>query len=283
METTLRFNKVFVIQSLGDNEIQTGERLVKSVLEPKLVKLGLGLTYWKVKSRTEFFSAMDEIWKQCTATTPRIYPIIHLDAHGTDDKNGIAILPGIEQVTWDEFVPRVRGINVECHNNLMIVGALCYGLLAIKEINMREPAPFLILIGSENEVSIGEIDSGFVDFYEELLRDGDLDMSFAKLSDKFKMFLSDRLFLITFGKFFKEQCQGKERQDRIERLLAEFMESEASQRVDEKTARRILEDYTMPRKETFKRFKERFLLSNHPSNLDRFDITFDDAVRLANK
>ena len=39
---------------------------------------------------------------------------------------------------------------------------------------MREPAPLLVLIGPERAVTVGEIDKGFVDFYAELFKEGDI-------------------------------------------------------------------------------------------------------------
>ncbi len=99
----------------------------------------------------------------------------------------------------------------------MVVSALCYGLLAISEVNMREPAPFLVLIGPERAVTVGEIDKGFVDFYAELFKEGDMDQALAKLSGKFALFLADRLFVRAFIKYLKEECKGQGRQDRIER------------------------------------------------------------------
>ena len=128
METTCQFNKIFVIQSLRDGELQTGERLVQAELGPRIQALGLGLCYVKVADRASFMIAMDVIWKECAETTPRSYPILHLDAHGKTDKSGIAMLPSGETVTWGEFAAKCRCINVECHNNLLVASGLCFGL-----------------------------------------------------------------------------------------------------------------------------------------------------------
>jgi len=282
-ETESQFNKVFLIQSLRDNERQTGERLVESTLKPQLSAVGLGLAYYKVSNRIEFLDALDDVWRQCARATPRTYPIIHLDTHGAGDKSGIATLPSGDVVPWSEFAQKARGINVECHNNLLIVGALCYGLLAITEINMREPAPFLAVIGPETPVSVGEIDTGFGPFYVELLQTGDLDAAMKKLSNKFGLFLADRLFARAFASYLKQQCKGTGREERIERLLAQFLESKAAHRLTEQEARNIIEQYTLPDQAAFERFKSRFLMSNHPLNADRFPIGFDDVLDAADR
>lgn len=283
METELEFNKVFLIQSLDGAERQTGERLVESTLKPQLTRVGLGLAYYKVANRVEFFAALDDIWRQCARETPRTYPIIHLDTHGAGDKSGIAMLPSREVVTWSEFAQKARGINVECHNNLLIVGALCYGLLAITEINMREPAPFLALIGPETPVTVGEIDGGFGPFYEQLLMVESLDDAMAKLSSKFGLFLADRLFARTFVSYLKQHCKGVGQQERVESLLAQFMESHAAQRITEQEARNIIEQHTQPSEAAFERFKTRFLMSDHPLNAGRFPLAFDDVLNAADR
>lgn len=283
IETQLQFNKVFLIQSLRDNEKQTGERLVEQTLKPQLEAVGLGLAYYKAASRAEFFGALQDIWKQCARESPRTYPIIHLDTHGAGDKSGIATLPSGEIVTWREFARMARGINVECHNNLLIVGALCYGLLAITEINMREPAPFLAVVGPETPVTVGEIDGGFGPFYEAILKTGSLDEAMTRLSAKFGLFLADRLFANAFATYIKQDCKGAGRQERIDRLLAKFMETEAAHRISEAEARRIAEDYTLPNEAAFERFKSKFLMADHPLNVNRFSLSFDDVMNAADR
>ena len=274
---------MFLIQSLDDDEQQTGERLVESTLKPHLTSLGLGLAYYKAVNRAEFFEALDDIWCQCARETVPTYPIIHLDTHGAGDKSGIVMLPSDEVVTWNEFAQKARGINVECHNNLLIVGALCYGLLAITEINMREPAPFLIVIGPETPVMDVEIDAGFGPFYEELFKAGSLDDAMSKLSRKFGIFLADRHFARAFASYLKQNCKGVGRQERIDRLLAKFMESQAAHRITEQEARSIVEQFTLPDQAAFERFKAKFLMSDHPLNANRFPLTFDDVMSAADR
>ena len=283
IETSSQFNKLFVVQSLHDTELQTGQRLVEGTLEPKLKGLGLGLTYVKVSNRAEFFAAMDDIWRQCAESNPRIYPILHLDAHGKADRTGIAMLPSGEKVTWDELAEKCRSINVECHNNLIVASGLCHGLLSITSVNMRDSAPFLAVVGPEETVTAGEIDVGFPSFYRELLQSGELATAMSHLSSKFGLFLADRLFLRAFSAYLRENCKGEGRDARIERLLADFLQSTAAHKIDEHTARRIIEDFTQPNPASFDRFKRRFLMSDHPLNANRFAITFEMALEAADR
>lgn len=67
METsTAQFNKVFVIESLGPNDMHSGTHIVE-VLKLVIEKdKGLGLAFWKVKDRREFFGAMQFVWQPRT-------------------------------------------------------------------------------------------------------------------------------------------------------------------------------------------------------------------------
>jgi hypothetical protein len=153
---------------------------------------------------------------------------------------------------------------------MLVTTGLCFGLLAITEVDIRQEAPFLVVVGPEESVSITEV-RGYVEFYQELLRHGDLNKAVEPLGEKFGVFLADRLFLRAFTKYIKEDCEGKGRAERIERLLSEFMETEAAHRLSDSEARKIIEDYTLPNRESFERFKRRFLMSDHPLNIGRFD------------
>lgn len=85
--------------------------------------------------------------------------------------------------------------------------------------------------------------------------------------------------------YLREGCKGQGRKDRIERLLQEFLESAAAHKVDEATARKIIEEYTQPNEAAFERFKNRFLLADHPLNRGRFDasVRYEEALEKAGR
>lgn len=277
METQFQFNTIYVLQSLNDHDLQTGERLVQQQLKPKLGNMGFGLHYWKIRDRSAFLRAMDEVWMRCAERTkPRVYPIIHIDTHGASDQSGIAMLPSGETVSWAELYDKCQRINQEVHNNLLVASAMCYGLHAITEVSIRSAAPFLGLVGPQEAVEASLIDVGFGAFYSEVLHSGDLDSAMHALGRRFKLFHADKLFVGAFTKYLKQSCKGAGQERRIERLLAEWMGRNADHNLDEETARRILTEYTSPNPASFERFKKRFLMSDHPLNAGRFDdITFE--------
>ena len=283
--TTFQFNKVCVIQSLATDEPQTGERLVNDRLRPALTPMGFRTSYVKVADRVGFFQAMADIWASCARDqAPRTYPIIHLDTHGFGDRSGIALLPSREKVTWTEFAESCKQINRECHNNVLVASAMCHGLHSITGVSIRDSAPFLGLVGPQETVTANAIDAGFDKFYEKVLESGDLVAAMAVIGSEFSLFQADRLFVNAFRDYIAKSCKGIGQVQRVERLLAEWMETKAEQRMDTDTARQILMDYTAPNRDAFERFKRRFLMSDHPDNAGRFDdISFELVYDASNR
>lgn len=285
MATLAEFNKVFVIESLGAKDRPTGTRLMNEI-KPTLDQMGLGYCFWQAQDRAAFFAALDSIWSTCATTNPRIYPILHIDAHGAKDRSGILLSPSGEVVRWDEFADRCRRINVECHNNLVVTTGLCFGLLSIKPVTIRETTPFLAVMGPEEEVFEHEVDC-MASFYSELLRSGDVDAAMKRFSDmsgstRFGVFLSERVFLLAFAKYLRASYAGKGRQNRIERLLTQYRATRGfTNAVTLGSARRIIKSAVRTTPATFENMKARFLLSDHPLNTGRFTSTFADALRIA--
>lgn len=282
VDSTCQFNKIFVIESLPPTDLQTAGRLVRDNLEPTVTSLGLGLMHVKVANRSEFVMAMKEVASQCARVTPETYPILHIEAHGAQDGSGISLFPSSEIVPWGEFTNLCRVINIECHNNLLVVTALCFGLLSITEVKIAEASPFFAVVGPQLAVTAGEIER-FNAFYAELFKYGDVALAMSSLSDKFGLFVSERVFLNSFATFVKTLGKGRGKKRRIERLITEFMSTESAGRLPLSEVRRLAKKHTQPDARTFERFKKRFLLSDHPRNLNRFSVTFRDVMTLVER
>jgi hypothetical protein len=168
-------------------------------------------------------------------------------------------------------------INIECHNNLMVCSALCSGLYAITEVKITEASPFHSLIGPDVPVSAGDIDAGFPKFYEHIFEeDGDFIKAQQELSDKFKLFLSERLFVNSFRDYISSQCKGDGQIERVNKLLKEVLANHPGKEIYENEFRNMLMDLTSPNINSFNKFKRAFLMSDHPLNQGRFDnISWD--------
>jgi hypothetical protein len=279
IDSACQFNKIFVIESLPSTDLQTAGRLVRDYLEPVIASLELGLMHAKVTSRSEFLAAMKEVASQCARVTPETYPIVHIEAHGAPDRSGISLFPSGEIISWSEFANLCRVINIACHNNLLVVTALCFGLLSITGVKIAEVSPFFAVVGPQLAVTAGEIEH-FNAFYVELFKHGDVVVAMSGLSEKFGLFVSEKLLLNSFAKFVKTLGKGRGKKRRIDRLITEFMSTEAASKLPLSEVRRLAKKYTQPDAGTFERFRKQFLLSDHPRNLNRFLVTFEDVMAL---
>jgi len=131
--------------------------------------------------------------------------------HG-DSEKGIEINPDGKFVSWKEFKAKCQQINIACANNLSVVLASCFGFHAITEVKISEVSPFYLLIGSEKIISAGYIEKQFPQFYNKIFEDGNLDNAMEIIADRYKQFLSDKMFVISFSKYLAEGCIGKGRQ-----------------------------------------------------------------------
>ena len=64
----------------------------------------------------------------------RYLPIIHIEAHGNDDKSGLCLASN-ETITWREMKLPLSEINIATRFNLMLCISSCYGGQAIRRLN----------------------------------------------------------------------------------------------------------------------------------------------------
>ncbi len=273
----MQFNQIFVVSSLGPKSLQTGERLVRDDLEPRAGALGVGVTFERVGTLAEFRVVLERIATICREKA-NTFPILHLDAHGAED--GVALVPSGEIMSWSELAQQCRAINVACANNLLVTTGLCFGLLAITAVDIKQATPFFAVVGPEVTVSAGDVDA-FGSFYVQLLEHGDADRAMEKLTGDFGLFLSERLFLNSIAGYFRSHCSGRQRRQRVERLITEAMKRESGTKLGLSKVRSIAKERTRPQREVFERFKRGFLLSGLPMNEGRFQSTFEQALEVA--
>lgn len=237
---TSRFknNALVIIDALGDTDLQTAIHLRDAIDDATSVSRPTYCNYFKVRSSAELFTILDDLTDRSKAG---LLPILHIEAHG-DKERGLEISTTGEMVHWDSLLPSLQAINKASRNNLGVVLAACFGLYAIKPLNIEEPCPFYFLIGPDEPVSAGDIDDMMKHFYLELGRTNSLDKAMKKVDTQFKQFHAEKFFYITFAKYMKRACIGTGAQRRVEHLVTMAAEggaisNRASLRVIRKNAR----------------------------------------------
>lgn len=273
--TACGFNHIYIIQSLKrggtESDLPTAENLYESSLIELAHKNHLLIDFFDVKDKRSFINKLGIIQNEIALGH---VPFVHLDMHG-DQKKGLEINPSGEFISWRELKTNCQQINRACNNNLALVLTSCFGFHAITVISIKETSPFFLLIGSEEVVEAGFIDSRFKAFYSSLLQDGNIDKAIQHIQKHYKLYLSETMLVNTFAKYIVAGCKGKNRQERIERLITEFKRGSDSQLMNISESRKILRRFIKPNEASLQRFKNSFLMANHPNNHGRFNVSLD--------
>lgn len=86
------------------------------------------------------------------------------------------------------------------------------------------PAPFRMLIGPNTEVTAGQLEAGFCDFYTALLTTKDMTRSWSLLraaAPTMGILTAETLFAKCLNDFIRRHCSQKAFQARVEALLTE--------------------------------------------------------------
>ncbi|MCB0647472.1 MAG: hypothetical protein KDC49_12475 [Saprospiraceae bacterium] len=107
-------------------------------------------------------------------------PLIHLEAHGLDSQDGLALSNGIElssgeQINWEEIRPYLIAINAKCGNNLTMVMATCFGMYILQDLIktffdnvVGAQCPFFSFVGPESDIGVDDFTAAFPVFYKNL-------------------------------------------------------------------------------------------------------------------
>jgi len=281
MNSSIIFTKLWVIESLPDGELKTGKNLVDNQLEDaKIAQQNLKVNFKQPVTKSEFFEVLEKIKDESLNGE---FPMIHIECHGCED--GLGVASG-ELIEWDELREHFIDINKSCQLNLMIVVAACNGANLIKVSTKLDAAPFWAIIGPESEVTAGNIQVNFGNFYKIFFKDLDGDKAIKALnlgksgSDRKYHFLSaEGLFSRAYLKYYKSHCIGKGKSERIESLTSQAMQNPEVKNRGVNWARIQIKNGLRDEDKHFEKLKKRFFfIDKYPNNANRFKISREDIV-----
>lgn len=274
----IKVNAVVFIESLRADELHTG-RLIEENIGAFLDTIPIYHGYHAVGSRDELFELLDSLCAE--AETGNFKPIIQIDAHGDEGKTGIVLQPSGEIVTWRELCAHFQSINAATANNLLVILASCFGFHGIEPVSITELTPFFYFIAPEHEVGAGVVEQQLSHFYRALFSNVGLEEAFGHLDRHFRILYTEKLLAIGFVRYLATECRGKGAVNRRERLLSEMKKRRPSLDISE--ARKALKSAFKQSGASLDYFKEVFLLSNHPENSNRFPLTVEDCIAMAER
>lgn len=281
MKNKTHFNKIYIIESLPGMQLSTGKRLYEDNLVWRGLKIdGLNFELSQPKTASTFFDILQRI---SIEAHKGVYPIIHIEAHGS--KEGLEVASG-EFIPWEELRNSLTEINIACKNNLMVVMAACEGIYLFQIVQTIHRAPFCGLIGPKRKVTASELQRDYSSFYSELLESFDGNIALEKLnanspSDKLYLYAGcNYLFCVVYKHYHFKQCTGSGLQQRIERLVSEAKKDPRVMSLSVRQIRQGLKEQLKGKKEEYfeKYMSNFFMIDLYPENRDRFNIRLNDVV-----
>lgn len=262
------FNKIFVIESLPDNETQTGTSLYEDLLRwsSKICK-DIYSEYWDVYTKKQFELCLEAIYID---TVFGCDPFVHFEIHGSSNFDGL-VLKSKELITWNELAEMTRKINQSVQNNLVISFATCYSGHFLRAIDITKPAPFHGSIMTLELLTVSEIEIRFNSFFNSILSDFDFNLAVQNLNEineldwKLTFYTSEEAFEVLFKRILDENLlTNPTSKSWIEEAVANYSNSDISfsDSADNYNEEQIMNLALNVLSEVETRFRNNFLLTD---------------------
>lgn len=151
-----------IIQSLEDDEMQTGQLLIDDLLKYKKFQEDfLTLELLVIKSKADLWKVLNDL--KTKVEEDKWHIIIHFETHGNEQ--GLVLSSG-EGVLWTELLTHLRPINVLLKHYLVIHMGMCLGAWIISAIDLFNRASFKAIVASTQKVGDRNLLHAFTAFYD---------------------------------------------------------------------------------------------------------------------
>lgn len=220
LDTSFECNRLIWLTSVPKEEQGPSRRIVEDITS-WAESISLDFHHEHILSESHLIEVLNVIEFECTQNN--VKPIIHFYMHG-DTKRGLYIAETASFISWEIIVDHFQKINFATRNNLTIVLASCFGLNLIRQIRLKNPVPFFILLAPSSEVTVGYLEDNLVKFYTGLFDSGSIDYAFSThISDHFTYLHCEKLLFSAISAYIKSNCIGKSARERREYLLTDII------------------------------------------------------------
>ena len=172
--------KVYIIESLKDCDIRTGENLkdnLRQIWYDQSFLSDFDCLYIPVENESDLVCALSSIEKEVKENDK--FPILQLECHGSDDKLGIA-LKSNDLIKWKSLFEFLRPINIAASNFLLVNLSMCNGDAVIRYIDPTKRAPFRAVTCSSGKVLPNFLENAWHRFYCYLVNSFQEDYGLSK-------------------------------------------------------------------------------------------------------
>jgi len=276
-----RFSKVLIISSLPDDETQTGKDLYDWLEAVKHSQnWNILLEHKEVDNATALVSLLQ--YETSNTLTTGLVPIIHIEAHGTADEDGV-LLKNHSHVTWEDLHPYLVELNIATRLNIILILGLCSGAHFAAHMNPGDRSPCWILIGPKSTVVDLHLRDRFKEFYREIFRTSDGGEALRLLNkssehgeaNSFFTPTAEHFFKVTYRKYLAEICTDDACSARASKIREKLKRVRFPLPHQSEIALVL-----MTNKATF--FEDHkalfFMIDLYEEHRDRFSITYEDVV-----
>lgn len=285
------FDRIIVIESLPEHEKQIRDGILMSagqyyteVLFPycnKIKEYPIAAELIRVNSKDEFLKSLDEVLKNIKETN--LIPIIHFEIHGTEKKDGMTLNNG-DFVDWKTILFKLTEINIATYNNLFVIFATCSGAFNLQVIMPCETVfPYHTALAPDNPEFPIFMEQKYSLFYVDLIIDGNIEKAFNEVHEDngyAKIIISTCEYYL-YKAFCSTIAKSKDKAN-IERFIKILGRESTHKHLNNKELRHIVEKkFNDPNLGTItlNKLKNKFLMANHPRNLNRFQFTVEDLLK----
>ena len=222
MKSEFYVSKIFVIESLTEDDRHTGTSLYEDIIERSLMRRPkLGCKLMRPGGYTEFVNCLDEVLQEAKLSDG--FPYIHFEIHGSRD---YVYLTNGHKMPWELLYGHLQLINLMSRNNLFVSFATCHSTSILSYINPNKTAPFYGFVGPRHEILEGDAEAYFVDFFKTLIDTESMSETIKRVSSgeditdsKCDFFHAESLFDTFYNKMFVEPTMNNDNFEKLTNQL----------------------------------------------------------------
>ena len=263
--------KIFVIESLED-----GDRLTGTNLYNDLINYELPLTsrlYNKIIDGGDWYGTIEDI-KENVQLGDVVF--IHLEIHGNSRGSGIVLKDGTE-ILFDRVCEDFRVINKKIGCNLYVTLAVCHGLFLITGLVPLKEMPFCGVIGSQEEITVKDLELRFYEFYKAFLEFNDIEFAMEELQkansgipSSYKYVKPEEIFFNSWKNYMTNSIKEDWQKENAQKVADENHLNRQQRREFERKFKKEKNIYAR------KVYKEKaelfFMIKDFPENRNRFQV-----------
>jgi hypothetical protein len=284
----VHFDKISILQSLPNNELHTGTKL-KGDIEIFNIAYGRGLQIelFDTHNKDEFLNIINKLSKM--ANYDRLYPVLHIEAHGSSDLKGI-VLQSKEFVSWTDLKPYLINLNTATRLNLLVVFSLWHGAHFVSQLTPVDRSPCWGIVGPTKALLGPELLGSFSAFYQEVFKSGSAEMAVKKLNESslnydinYSFTLATASFYSVYNHYLNTLCTDESYANRA-RIMRKKEKKEKRNLIKIHSIGELKRFLKSSQKDYFEKYKVKyFMIDLFPENKNRFIVTYEDVMDYGRK